>query len=223
MHFILGLFLIIGLPMSVNGQEASQKSIEQTKEKTSHKIGIIIGSTRPNKIGGQVAEWVLSQVQHLSNLQFALVDLEKWNLPLFNEPGMPINGPQTYTHVHTKRWSQEIASYDGYIFVTPQYNFGYPASLKNAIDYLYVEWKGKPALIISYGYQGGGEKAAAQLKQVLESLTMNLTSTMPAIGLAPAMLDEKKKLKNTSEDFKSYHETVITAVKELAENMQRDK
>lgn len=220
MRFILGLFLMIWLPLSVNGQEAHQKSAESIKEKSPYKIGIIIGSTRPNKIGGQVAEWVSQQVQKTPDLQFTLVDLEKWNLPLFNEPGMPLNGPQTYVHVHTKKWSQEIASYDGYIFVTPQYNCGYPASLKNAIDYLYVEWKNKPAIIVSYGFQNGGEKAATQLKQVLDCFNMKLTSTMPAIGLSHTMLNEKKKLKNTAEDFKLYQETILNAVNELDENLK---
>ncbi|AIL13182.1 hypothetical protein IM40_06200 [Candidatus Paracaedimonas acanthamoebae] len=183
-------------------------------------MGIIIGSTRPNKIGGQVAEWVFQQVQEAPNLQFTLVDLEKWNLPLFNEPGMPLNGPKTYVHAHTKKWGHEIASYDGYIFVTPQYNCGYPASLKNAIDYLYAEWKDKPAIIISYGFQDGGAKAAMQLKQVLESFKMKFSSTMPAIGLAPQMLNEKKKLKNASEDFKPYREAVLNAVNELVESLK---
>lgn len=218
MRFILGFLVMLWLPLAVNGHDARPTEVSQ--EKSSYKIGIIIGSTRPHKIGGQVAEWVFQQVQETPNLRFTLIDLETWKLPLFNEPGMPLNGPQTYKHAHTKKWGQEIASYDGYIFVTPQYNCGYPASLKNAIDYLYVEWKEKPAIIISYGYQGGGEKAAAQLRQVLECFKMKLASTMPAIGLSPTMLDEKKRLKNTTEDFKAYREDVLNAVHELIENLK---
>ena len=121
---------------------------------------------------------------------------------------------------YTKRWSQEIASYDGYIFLTPQYNCGYPASLKNAIDYLYIEWKSKPAAIISYGFQEGGEKAATQLRQVLECFKMKLTSIMPALTLSSSMLNERKKLKNTAADFKPYQENVKSAVTELAENLR---
>ena len=216
MRFILGLFLMIWAPLSVMGQEENN----QLKANSTYKIGIIIGSTRPNKIGGQVSEWIFQQVQETPNVQFTLIDLEKWNLPLFNEPGMPMNGPATYTHAYTKKGSQEIASYDGYIFVTPQYNCGYPASLKNAIDYLYVEWKEKPAIIVSYGYQDGGKKAATQLTQVLECFKMKLTTTMPAIGLVHTMLDEKKKLKNLSEDFKPHRESILKAVNELVENLK---
>lgn len=215
MRFILGLILMIGFSLPGQTQDMNKKT--EMKDKASYKIGIIIGSTRPHKIGGDVAKWLLTQLEETPNFEFTLVDLEKWNLPLFNEPGMPMKGPSTYTHAHTKKWSQEIASYDGYIFVTPQYNCGYPASLKNALDYLYVEWKEKPAIIVSYGYQEGGAKAALQLKQVLDCFSMRLTATMPAIGLAPTMMDEAGKLKDTQEDFKPYQESIHQAMHELKE------
>jgi len=220
MRFIFGILFIMLSPLSVKGQVADHKSIEYKKEKLAYKVGIIIGSTRPNKIGRQVAEWILTQVQETPNVKFNLVEIEDWKLPLFNEASLPIEGPKLYTHEHTKRWSQEIASYDGYIFLTPQYNCGYPASLKNAIDYLYIEWKSKPAAIISYGFQEGGEKAATQLRQVLECFKMKLTSIMPALTLSSSMLNERKKLKNTAADFKPYQENVKSAVTELAENLR---
>lgn len=218
MRFIMGLIFMIWF--SLSGQAHDANSRAQMKDKASYKIGIIIGSTRPHKIGGDVAKWLLSQVQDTPNFDFKVIDLETWNLPLFNEPGMPLKGPQTYTHTHTKKWGQEIASYDGYIFVTPQYNCGYPASLKNAIDYLYVEWKEKPAIIVSYGYQEGGSKAATQLKQVLDCFSMKIAATMPAIGLVPTMMNEAKKLKNTQEDFKPHRETILKAVHELVDIIQ---
>lgn len=92
---------------------------------------------------------------------------------MYNEPGIPsqIHSSDQYLHPHTQRWSEEIASYAAFVFVTPQYNWGYSASIKNAIDYLYHEWKGKPAMIVSYGGHGGG-KAAEQLKQVLCGVRM---------------------------------------------------
>lgn len=138
------------------------------------KIGIIVGSQREPRAGLQIATFVqntLQKLQHGSDLH--IIDLAVWNLPLYNEPGIPshITSPTDYKHEHTRRWSSEIASYQAFIFVTPQYNWGYPASLKNAMDYLFNEWKGKPAMIVSYGGHGGG-RAAEQLKQVFQGLRM---------------------------------------------------
>lgn len=138
------------------------------------KIGIIVGSQREPRAGLQIATFVqntLQKLQHGSDLH--IIDLAVWNLPLYNEPGIPshITSPTDYKHEHTRRWSSEIASYQAFIFVTPQYNWGYPASLKNAMDYLFNEWKGKPAMIVSYGGHGGG-RAAEQLEQVCQGLRM---------------------------------------------------
>lgn len=95
---------------------------------------------------------------------------------MFDEPIIPAHAKDEsgYHHEHTKAWSREIASYEGFIFVSPQYNWGYPASLKNAIDYLFNEWVGKPAMIVTYGGYGGG-KCAEQLRSVLEGCRMELT------------------------------------------------
>lgn len=138
------------------------------------KIGLIVGSQRVPRACLQISEMVLKTIQDTNpSATISLIDLLEWNLPMYNEPGVPsqITSVDQYTQVHTRLWSKEIASHDAFIFVTPQYNWGYPATLKNAIDYLYNEWKGKPAMIVSYGGHGGG-KAAAQLKQVLHGLRM---------------------------------------------------
>lgn len=138
------------------------------------RVGIIVGSQREPRAGLQIATFVQSTLQALqSQADLHIIDLAVWNLPLYNEPGIPshISSPKDYKHDHTRRWSSEIASYQAFIFVTPQYNWGYPASLKNAIDYLFNEWKGKPAMIVSYGGHGGG-RAAEQLKQVCDGLRM---------------------------------------------------
>ncbi len=125
------------------------------------RIYIVIGSTRPNRIGRQAAEWVLSNLPPSTVFEAELLDLNDWVLPLSDEPEIPAAG--IYVHEHTRAWSRKIATADGYIFVTPQYNWGYPASLKNALDHLFKEWNGKPAVIVSYGHHGGG-KAATQLR-----------------------------------------------------------
>lgn len=140
------------------------------------RIGLIIGSQRTPRAGPQIARFVQRTIKDTKpSVELSLIDLVDWNLPLFNEPGIPsrIFSAEEYRHPHTQRWSREIASYDGYVFVTPQYNWGYPASLKNALDYLFNEWKGKPAMIVSYGGHGGN-KAAAQLKQVCQGMRMKV-------------------------------------------------
>jgi NAD(P)H-dependent FMN reductase len=182
------------------------------------KVAIIISSTRPNRIGADIAHWVLSVISGTKDLEFELVDLAKWPLP-DDEPGVP--AIHEYVHEHTKAWSRQISSADGYIFVTPQYNWGYPASLKNAIDHLYKEWKGKPAVIISYGHHGGG-KAAAQLRQVLDGLKMRPTTAMPGITFTNEMLTDAGRLKHPNVDFAQYAEGVRNATEELAEKLRKD-
>ena len=112
-----------------------------------------------------------------------LIDLAAWNLPLFNEPTIPsqITTHSEYGQPHTRAWSLEIQKHSAFIFILPQYNWGYPAVIKNAIDYLYYEWHGKPAIIVSYGGHGG-VKAAGQLRQVLHGVGMNVAETMPALS-----------------------------------------
>jgi NAD(P)H-dependent FMN reductase len=100
---------------------------------------------------------------------FEIVDLKAWHLPMDDEPCIPATGE--YACEHTRAWSRKISEGHGFVFVTPQYNWGYPAPLKNALDHLYKEWAGKPAMIVSYGGHGGG-KCAAQLCQVLDGLGM---------------------------------------------------
>ena len=144
---------------------------------TPPKVGVIVCSQRVPRAGLQITEFVLETIQQTNPpVTLSLIDLSVWNLPLFNEPGVPsqITSPEQYTHAHTRRWSAEISAHSALVFVTPQYNWGYPASIKNAIDYLYNEWKGKPAMIVSYGGHGGG-RAAEQLKQVLQGVRMRPT------------------------------------------------
>lgn len=176
-------------------------------------VHIIIGSTRSRRIGDQVAGWLLDIVAGQAGLDFELVDLADWPLPLADEPEIPARGH--YVHEHTKAWSRKVAEADAYIFVTPQYNWGYPAVLKNALDHLYAEWSGKPALIASYAYRGGG-KAAAQLRQVLDGLHMRPTPSMPAITFNNDMLGEDGRLARPTEDFAPYAEEVRAAVRELS-------
>jgi NAD(P)H-dependent FMN reductase len=131
------------------------------------RIGIITGSTRPGRVNEAVARWVHEIAKARRDAQFELVDIATFNLPLLDEPAPPSLGK--YSHDHTKAWAARIASFDAYVFVTPEYNHGTSAALKNAIDYLYREWNNKAAGFVSYG-SAGGTRAVEQLRLVMAEL-----------------------------------------------------
>ncbi len=128
------------------------------------RIAIIIGSTRPGRNGEAVAKWVHEIAQKRSDAGFELVDIKDYNLPLLDEPVPSIMGQ--YSKPHTKAWAAKIGSFDGYVFVTPEYNHGISGALKNAIDFLFREWNDKAAGFVSYG-GAGGARAVEQLRLVL--------------------------------------------------------
>ena len=128
------------------------------------KIGIITGSTRPNRKSPDVAKWVLENARERGDAEYELVDIKDFELPLLDEPMPPAMG--NYQQPHTKRWAAKIASLDAFVFVSPEYNHGIPAALKNAIDFLFAEWKDKAAGFVSYG-GAGGARAIEQLRLVL--------------------------------------------------------
>lgn len=132
------------------------------------KIAVVLGSTRPGRTAPLVGDWVLAQAAGREDAKVELVDLADHPLPLLDEPAPPITG--TYTRPHTRAWAQLIAGFDGYLFVTPEYNRSIPAVLKNALDYLYAEWNDKAAGIVSYGADAGGARAAEHLRHVLGEL-----------------------------------------------------
>jgi NAD(P)H-dependent FMN reductase len=144
--------------------------------------------------------------------QFAceIVDLDDWRLPFGDEPGIP--AMSAYTKDHTRAWSAKIASADGFVIISPQYNWGYPAVLKNALDRLYKEWSGKPLVIVTYGGQGGG-KCAEQLRQVAEGLKMRPVDTMPAIRVAREMIETDTP--QSLEDLKPFEAPVQQALAEM--------
>jgi NAD(P)H-dependent FMN reductase len=131
------------------------------------RIGIILGSTRPGRNGEAVARWVLEIASKRTDADFELVDVAQFGLPLLDEPIPP--SASKYSKAHTKAWAEKIASFDGYVFVTGEYNHGIPAALKNAIDFVYAEWVNKAAGFVSYG-SVGGIRAVEQLRQVMGEL-----------------------------------------------------
>jgi NAD(P)H-dependent FMN reductase len=133
------------------------------------RIGIILGSTRPNRNGEQVAAWVLDHAKQRSDATYELVDLKDFPLPHLDEPIPPSMGQ--YQNDHTKKWAEKIASFDGFVIVTPEYNHSTSGVLKNAIDYLFAEWNNKAVGFVSYGSVGGA-RAVEHLRLVAGELKM---------------------------------------------------
>jgi NAD(P)H-dependent FMN reductase len=131
------------------------------------KIAIILGSTRPGRNGKPVADWVFDKAQARLGADYDLIDLRDHHLPAIDEPIPPSMGQ--YAGEHTKAWAATIAPYDGYIFVTPEYNHSTSGVLKNSIDYLYAEWNNKAAAFVGYGSVGGA-RAVEHLRAVCGEL-----------------------------------------------------
>lgn len=131
------------------------------------KIAIIVGSTRPGRKAMAVAEWVYGIAQDGFDAEFEIVDIADYNLPLLDEPIPPSMGQ--YTHEHTKVWATKIASFDGYIFVTPEYNHSTSGALKNALDFIYAEWNNKACGFVGYG-SAGGARAVEHLRLMAAEL-----------------------------------------------------
>ena len=144
------------------------------------RIGIILGSTRPNRNGEQVARWVLEVASRREDAEFELVDLRDYPLPHLDEPMPPSLGQ--YQNEHTKQWADTIASFDGFVIVTPEYNHGTSGVLKNALDFLYAEWNNKAVGFVSYGAVGGA-RAVEHLRLVAGELQMADVRQQVALSL----------------------------------------
>jgi NAD(P)H-dependent FMN reductase len=180
--------------------------------KRQNQILVIMGSARAGRLNPLVAGWIVGLAREHTDCSYEIIDLAEWHLPLDDEPAIPATG--RYQEAHTHAWSQKIAAADALIFVTPQYNWGYPAALKNAIDHLYLEWHGKPAMIVTYGGHGG-TKCAQQLKQVGEAVELRLVEATPALVLPRAVIREGATL-DPERDFKDHVTSVRDALGALA-------
>lgn len=133
------------------------------------RIGIIIGSTRPGRNGEKVARWVLDQAEQRTDAEFELVDLRDYPLPHFDEEASPMR--TTIDKDYVAAWREKVASLDGFVFVSPEYNHSMTSVLKNALDYLYPEWNNKAAAFVTYGGSGGA-RAAEHLRMVASELQL---------------------------------------------------
>lgn len=171
---------------------------------------IIMGSVRAGRRCPRVARWVLGIAWELADLDFEIVDLNDWPLPFDDERHIPAQG--IYIQPHTRAWSEKIQAARGFVIVTPQYNWGYPAPLKNALDHLYREWHSKPLALVTYGGHGGA-KCAAQLRQVAGGLKMRPVATSAEIVLTHEMVETE--LPQTAEQLAQFEPAVRQALAEL--------
>jgi NAD(P)H-dependent FMN reductase len=135
-----------------------------------YNLKIIIASTRPGRKGPFLGSWIYNVAKRVMDFNVELLDLAEINLPFLDEENHP--KLRKYVHQHTKDWSEKIADADAFIFVTPEYNAGFPAALKNAIDFLYSEWNYKPVAFVSYGGISAGARSVQMMKQVVTTLNM---------------------------------------------------
>jgi NAD(P)H-dependent FMN reductase len=155
-------------------------------------LQIIIASTRPGRVGPSVAAWFHDRAIKAGDFEVELIDLAEVNLPMFDEPRHPRFGD--YVHQHTKDWSATIERGDAYVFVIPEYNYGYNAAIKNAIDYLNREWQYKPLGFVSYGGVAAGTRAMQMLKQVVSALKMVPMTDAVNIPFVQQFLDDQRVL-----------------------------
>ncbi|MGW0505018.1 GNAT family N-acetyltransferase [Micromonospora sp. NPDC003241] len=149
------------------------------------RVLVIVASTRPGRLGPAVGDWFVAAVtpdatRHGTRVEVA--DLADVGLPMFDEPEHPSRSE--YAHEHTREWSRRVAAADAFVVVTPEYNFGMPAVLKNALDFLYQEWAWKPVAFVSYGNTSAGTRAVQMAKQVVTTLRMVPIGATVALRLA---------------------------------------
>ena len=178
------------------------------------RIAVVIGSTRPTRICADIAAWACDTIQDGSELSYELLDLAKVSLPFLDEPLKA--ALHQYQHEHTKRWSAIVSSFDAFFFVFPQYNWGYPAVLKNALDFLYDEWRDKPATFATYGTRGGS-RAAAQFSSILTGLHMKELPAHLELVITDNDVDEDWQLIDIEATLGSYREQIRGIDAQLAE------
>ncbi len=183
------------------------------------KVAIVTGSTRPGRKSLDVAKWAKDLADKRGDATFDIVDIADHALPLLDEPVPPAMGK--YSKDHTKKWAAVVAGYDAYVFVTPEYNHGTSAALKNALDYLFAEWNNKACAFIGYGVAGGA-RAIENLRLVVGNLQMADVTAAVTLSLftdfenfstfKPAPMHEAS-LKNTLDQVVSWGTALKTTRK----------
>jgi NAD(P)H-dependent FMN reductase len=155
-------------------------------------LQIIIASTRPGRVGLPVAEWFRDLAVRHGGFTVEVVDLAELNLPFMDEPNHP--RLRQYVHQHTKEWSAIADRADAFVFVMPEYNYGFSAPLKNALDYLHHEWQYKPVGFVSYGGVSAGTRAVQMIKQVVTTLKMIPVTEAVSIPFVQQFIDDEGRV-----------------------------
>jgi NAD(P)H-dependent FMN reductase len=160
-------------------------------------IKVILGSTRPSRFGEQPAHWIFDKARRRTDLNVELLDLREYPMPFFEEPMPPGMAKDGYTHPVVTRWREKIREADGFIIATPEYNHGYPAVLKNALDYVYFAWNRKAVGFVSWGGLGGG-RVVEQLRGV--AIELDMVPIRWAVHMVNfwTLLDENGKINTAS-------------------------
>jgi len=175
------------------------------------RIAVVIASSRPERVGPAVAQWVMQGTTNRTAATYDLVDLAEQDLPNLDEPEPASSG--NYTHKHTRKWADKVAGYDAFVFVTPEYNHGIPGQLKNALDFLYAEWNDKVAGIVCYG-SNGGFRAAEQLKLSLNELQVAVVRAQVELSTFDDMTDQSDMAPRDYQPAK--RKTMLAAVERWA-------
>jgi NAD(P)H-dependent FMN reductase len=180
-------------------------------------LKIITSTTRPSRKGPAVASWILNIAEQHTEFNVELLDLAVINLPFLDEPSHPRF--QKYTQQHTKDWSEKINNGDAFIIVTAEYNYGMPAPLKNALDFVYKEWNYKPVAFVSYGGVSAGTRCVQMLKQVVTALKMVPVVEAVNIPFFEKYFDHQNNFK-PEEGLNKAAETMLSELLKWTENLK---
>lgn len=181
-------------------------------------LKIITSTTRPGRKGTAVAAWILDVARAYGQFNVALLDLADIGLPLLDESAHP--RLKKYEHDHTKSWSKQINEAEAFIIVLAEYNYGMPAPIKNAIDYLYHEWRHKPIGFVSYGGVSGGIRSLQMIKQVVTGLNMMPIAESVTLPGFSKFIDENGKFKAEEIHTKSAN-TMLQELQKWTKVMQQ--
>lgn len=159
------------------------------------RLGIVVASMRPGRRGRIIADRFVERAVAHGGFDVDILDLAEVNLPFFDEPNEPVDG--IYVHQHTRDWSKRVDAVDAFVFVMPEYNHGFTAPLKNALDYLYREWHHKPVGFVSYGGIAGGTRAVQMIKNVVLDLKMIPVGNAIVIPRVAELFDDRGRLRST--------------------------
>lgn len=155
------------------------------------KIAVILGSIRKIRRGERVVKWLMSELVKIQDVEFELLDLRDYPLPFYSEDNSPDSLVNGYTNEVATKWAAKIGEADGFIIITPEYNHGPAAVLKNALDWVYKEWNNKPVTFISYATgAAGGTRAVEQLRTNVIDLQMAPISKAMHISSVLSTIDE---------------------------------